>query len=77
LQQVAQAERPPLLLELVLLELYYRNRAGEPARPEVVVQFEELFLRKVARACRNAGSAAGQCGADGHPDKGPGESTTQ
>jgi formylglycine-generating enzyme required for sulfatase activity len=50
LLQVAQAERPLLLLELVLLELFYRSRAGEPARPqEYLERFPDLNPRWLSR----------------------------
>jgi serine/threonine-protein kinase len=54
LEQVTEAERPLLLLELVLLDLSYRTRAGEPARPEdYLARFPALrprwLQRKLAR----------------------------
>jgi formylglycine-generating enzyme required for sulfatase activity len=62
LQQAAETERPLLLRELVLLELFYRSRAGEPARPEdYLARFPALNPRWLERKVRQeqaAGRAA-------------------
>jgi WD40 repeat protein/serine/threonine protein kinase len=53
LQQVTEAERPLLLLELVLLDLFYRSRAGEATRPEdYLARFPALNPRWLSRKVR-------------------------
>jgi WD40 repeat protein/tRNA A-37 threonylcarbamoyl transferase component Bud32 len=63
---VAEAERPALLAELILLDLYYRLRAGEPPRPEDYQgRFPALSVRWLERKIRHEEAAAGL--ANGQP----------
>jgi WD40 repeat protein/tRNA A-37 threonylcarbamoyl transferase component Bud32 len=59
LQQVSEGERPLLLVELALLELFYRGRAGEPARPqEYLARFPGLHPRWLERKIRQQQAVA-------------------
>jgi WD40 repeat protein len=59
LEQVSEGERPLLLVELVLLELFYRTQAGEPVRPdEYLARFPNLSPRWLQRKFRQQQAAA-------------------
>jgi serine/threonine protein kinase/Tfp pilus assembly protein PilF len=59
LEKVTGSERPLLLVELVLLDLFYRSRAGEPLRPEdYLARFPALNTRWLERKIRQQQAAA-------------------